>query len=247
MLKKDLIKFGLDDKEAEVYLAILELGGATIEKISQKSHVKRTTVYDVIKCLADKGLIGVSRKKKRNSYFADDPRKLGEQLEEKKVILNSILPELLSMANVVGRKPKIRYFEGQEGMKSVYLDTLRYPNQEILMWGSEKVFAVFDDDFLWDYYVQNRVKNKIWMRAISTDTAGTQKIKRSDIEQLRQTRLSPYSEFPFDVEINLYGSRSIGIISFEERMGLIIESDTIFKTLKSFFELHWLMIGGQSA
>lgn len=242
MLKKDLVKLGLSNKEAEVYLAILELGDASVERIAQKSKVKRTTVYDVVKDLGSKGLIGTMHRNKRKYFYVDDPRKLEEQLEEKKVVLKNILPELLSMANVVGRKPKIKYFEGPEGMKNVYLDTLRYPNQEILMWGTEKVFDCFEDDFLWDYYVKKRVQSKIWMRAVAVESVETKKIQAMDNSQLRQTRLSPFADLGFEVEINLYGNKCIGIISFEEQIGLIIESEKMFKTLKSFFELHWRML-----
>jgi hypothetical protein len=41
------------------------------------------------------------------------------------------------------------------------------------------------------------------------------------------------------VEINLYGKRLIGIMAFEEEIGLIIESEKIYNTLKSIFEINW--------
>jgi len=38
-----------------------------------------------------------------------------------------------------------------------------------------------------------------------------------------------------DVSINLYGKNKIGVMFFEEGIGLIIESEKIFITLKSLF------------
>ncbi len=65
MLKKQLEKLNLSSREATVYAELLELGETTIEQISQKSKIKRTTVYDVIKTLKEKGLVGTTKRKKR--------------------------------------------------------------------------------------------------------------------------------------------------------------------------------------
>lgn len=242
MLKKELEKLNLSPKEADVYVALLELGETSIERISQKSKIKRTTVYDVIKTLKEKGLVMSLKKKKRNLYYAEDPRILGNQLEEKKTVLNNILPQLLSIANFIDKKPDIRFFEGIEGIKNIYRDTLNYPGQEILMWGSTDVFKYFDEDFMWNYYLQRRIEKKIWMRAIGQDLEVVRKIKSDDNQSLRQTRLHNFKEFPFDVEINLYGKSKIGIMAFKEQFGLIVESEKIYNTLKSIFELNWKML-----
>lgn len=242
MLKKELEKLNLTDREADVYLALLELGETSIERISKKSKIKRTTVYDVIEALKEKGLIGSVKHKKRALYYAEDPRILRNQLEEKKTVLNNILPQLLSMSALIDKKPDIKYFEGIEGIKNVYRDTLEYPDQEILMWGSTDVFKYFDEDFMWKYYLPKRLEKKIWMRAIGQDLEVVRKIKSEDSKALRETRFHNFKDFPFDVEINLYGKRKIGIMSFKEQIGLIIESEKIYNTLKSIFELNWKML-----
>ncbi len=242
MLKKQLEKLNLTKREADVYVELLELGETTIEQISRKSKIKRTTVYDVIEALKEKGLIGTTKRKKRTLYYAEDPRILESQLEEKKIVLNTILPQLLSMSSLIDKKPGIKYFEGAEGIKNVYQDTLNYPNQEILMWGSTDVFKYFDKDYMWDYYLKKRLENKIWMRAIGKNIDVVKKIQSRDKEQLRETRLYDGDDLSFEVEINLYGKKKIGIMSFKEQLGLIIESEKIYNTLKSIFELNWKML-----
>jgi hypothetical protein len=44
------------------------------------------------------------------------------------------------------------------------------------------------------------------------------------------------------VDITLYGGRFVGIMSFKDGLGLIIESEGIYKTLKSIFEMNWIML-----
>ena len=56
------------------------------------------------------------------------------------------MPELLSIANFIDKKPQIRYFEGKEGLKEIFKDTLNYPNQEILAW-FPRTFEKFIDEY----------------------------------------------------------------------------------------------------
>lgn len=239
MIKK-LSEFGLNEKEVSVYLAALELGETNIQRLSKKSGVKRTTVYDIISSLKEKGLISEATKNKRAVYYAEDPRTLEKSMEEKMEKLKSIMPELLSITNLIDKKPKIRYFEGDEGIKEVYKDTLNYPNQELLAWAPEEAVTNFDEAFFDDYYLPQRIKKNIWVRGISNDKPRIKKYIALNEKQLRKTKITPKeSFFDLEVEINLYAKNKIAIMSFEEKIGLIIESQKIYNTLKSIFEMNW--------
>ena len=233
MKAKDLEKVGLNANEAKVYFAALELGEATIQQIAKKSGVIRTTVYGVSQQLKDRGLLSVTNRKGKTLYLAEHPNKLSNDL---------LLPELLSVANAIDKKPKIRFFEGLGGMKEVYQDTLKYPDQELLAWVPKESVGQFDIAYLTEYYVPTRVKNKIWVRAIAPDDIDMKWFKEDDEKSLRKTKIVSHDKFPFRVEINLYGRNKIGIIAFEEKIGLIIESEKIYITMKSIFELNWSLL-----
>lgn len=239
MLEKDLEKLGLDDKEAKVYLALLELGEGNIQQIAKKSGVKRTTVYDILSSLKEKRLANQLIKNKKTIFFAEDPRKFEENIEERKNTLKKMLPELLSIANRIGGKPKVRYFEGVDGINEIYEDTLRYSDYELIVWGSEKSKYGFGEDFLLGQYVPRRLKKKIWVRAIAVDSPMMRKYKELDEKSLRRTKLIRESNLPLEIEINLYANNKIAMMSFEEKIGLIIESQKIYTTLKSIFEMNW--------
>ena len=111
MLFQDLQQFGLSEKEARVYMALLEIGEASIGLITKKSGVKRTTVYDVIEELKVSSLVGMIKKEKKTLYFAEDPRSLEGKLEERKESLKRMLPELLSIANFKNQTSKLATFK----------------------------------------------------------------------------------------------------------------------------------------
>lgn len=242
MLQYDLGELGLNRKEAQVYLSLLELGEASLQRISEKSLIKRTTLYDVIASLKEKSLLGVTTKKGKRYFFAEDPRKIENQLERKRAKLKIILPELLSMANLIYKKPKIQYFEGIEGIKEVYRDTLNFPRQEILAWVSTEAVEFFDINWLWDFYVLKRAEKRIWSRLIAPNNDYMKKVKGHDEKHLRNTKFITMNSLPFEVEINLYGNDHVGIMSFKEQLGLIIQSKKIFNTLKSIFETNWELL-----
>lgn len=239
MLYKKLQNIGLNEKEAKVYLASLELGEATIQRIAKKSGIKRTTTYDVLASLKDRGLISMIKKDKHFYYFAESPSTIASDLEEKRDALSKIMPELLSFDNLLDRKPKIRYFEGIKGLQEVYLDTLAYPDREMLCWVAEEAFYDFDIDFLNNRYHPTRLKKKIWTREIASDDPATRAYQEQDPKMLRKTKLLSSEQFPLDVSIHIYGDNRVGIVSFKEELGLIIESDRIHHTLESMFEFFW--------
>jgi len=148
MLTKTLQKLGLNEKEAKIYLAALELGETGIQRIALKSDISRTTAYDVLESLKQRGLISTIKKNKKLYYFAESPNSLQNDLDEKQNLLKKTMPELLAMANLIDRKPKIKYYEGLEEIKEVYMDTFNFPEKEMLSWIAEESFYEFDKDFL---------------------------------------------------------------------------------------------------
>jgi HTH-type transcriptional regulator, sugar sensing transcriptional regulator len=243
MLIKDLESLGLNTKEAKVYLAALELGEANMQRISGKSGVKRTTTYDVIESLKLKGFLKSIVKRKKSLYIAEDPRNLQATLEQRlndqKQAFRKMLPELLSITNLIDRKPKITFYEGVNGIKEIYNDTLKYPDRELLAWVTHEAMSFFDEAFLNDHYLPQRINKKIWVRAIGPNDSAMSGYKSQDDIQLRKTKLVDATAFPLQVEINIYGDSKIGIMSFNEKIGLIIESKKIYTTLKSIFEMSW--------
>jgi HTH-type transcriptional regulator, sugar sensing transcriptional regulator len=242
MLKNDLISIGLSEKEAVTYLAMLELGETSISNIAAKAKQKRPTTYLIIDSLKEKGMVSMVKRNKKTLFLAEDPRKIVEILEERKEKMNRIMPQLLSFSNMLDNKPAIRYFEGIEGIKNVYRDTLAYPDQEMLTFFSETFSTHFDKDFFNNFYIPKRVQKKIWVRAILPEQKIIRELAANDIKHLRQTKIVPDGTYNINIEINLYSKNKIGIISFEEKFALIIESEKIFFSLKNIFELMWKML-----
>src|SRR3989344_5545561 len=94
-----LTTLGFDHMQAQVYLAALELGEATMQALARKSGVNRSTIYTFIDDLKDRGYILETQKNKRRIYSAVHPEHLVGMQKTRLTELQNILPELLAIRN----------------------------------------------------------------------------------------------------------------------------------------------------
>ena len=239
---KDLIALGFSPNRAAVYAALLELGKGTASEIARKAGINRTTAYDILDNLAADGLASISGKEPKQEYAAEVPEKIRRLLEQKiendkeaLALFENFLPELKSIHNVMGR-PRIRFYEGREGLIDVYEDTLT-AHEPI------RAYATVDDmhKALPDYfprYYERRTEKGIAIRAIipATDIGKNRAIK--DKEEMRETALVPPDKYYFSPEINIYDDK-VMIASWREKLGVIIQSAEIADAMKKTYELAW--------
>jgi HTH-type transcriptional regulator, sugar sensing transcriptional regulator len=234
---EELRNAGLSENEAKVYLAALELGETSIYRLAKKSGVKRTTTYLAVESLKEKGLISEYIRHNITTCFAENPKKLTDRLEEKKKALDKIMPELLAFTNLIDKKPKIRYFEGRESYKDVFRDVLKYPGNEMLGTFNEKFWDW--ESYFTKYFMPKRKEKKIWARILFQDSPELRTIAQEGKEYFFQTKLVPSEKFNVEIEMVIYGKDKVGFVSYTEEMAIIIESQKIHDTQKSFFEVIW--------
>ncbi len=240
--ERALLELGLHDKEARVYISLLSAGRTTVSEIAKRAGINRTTGYDILNGLISKGLVSISGKEPKQEYRAENPDKLLTYLRkdiEKKEInfryASTILPELKSIYKV-GSRPQVKFYEGEDGLRDVYEDTLS--SSETI-----RAYAAVDDvnkgisNYFPKYYKRRAAKN-IKIRAIFPKTEVA--IERSSFDKLekRESLLIPFDKYNFTPEINIYDNK-VMIASWREKLGIIIESAEIADAMKKIFELSW--------
>lgn len=242
-LKLVFQNFGFTEKETNVYVALLELGKGTVTEISRKARINRTTGYDILNSLASKGVIIISGKKPKQEYAAEPPesitlylRKEAEKIAENIKKSEEIVPDLV-LLHAFKNRPKIRFYEGKEGLQYVYENTLT-SSETIRAYASvEDVHAALPNYF--PEYYKRRAKKGIAIRAIFPRTTAALELQTHDREEKRETVLVPADTFNFSPEINIYDNK-IMVASWREKLGIIIESQEIADAMKKIYELAWL-------
>jgi len=117
---QSLKKFGLSEKEGNVYLSCLELGETTATDISIKSSLPRTLVYDILERLISLGLVSYNIKNSKKHFITSEPQELLRILKEKEESIKEILPNLKELQKLKSvKRPKVEIYEGKEGMKTI--------------------------------------------------------------------------------------------------------------------------------
>ena len=81
-MEQVLIHLGLNEKQAKVYLALLQLGSGSVPSISVRSDVKRPTAYLILEELRQKELVNLVPKSTK-IYTAKSPQILLEEQSQK--------------------------------------------------------------------------------------------------------------------------------------------------------------------
>jgi sugar-specific transcriptional regulator TrmB len=224
-----------------VYIALLELGDATVADIATKTKLKRTTVYNILPELIAEGFIKTALIKKKKKYYVDDPRIINQQIEEKAKKIQELIPELQAIHNILPYKPKITFYEGLDGLKKAYQDVADNCNagDTILSYVGTGDLEKFVPKKIANYYIQERIQKRVKNKIIAFKTDTSVKWKNSAGDELREIKLVENESANFNADMKLYKNKVLFLSYRENCLGVIIESKEISNMLKSAFEIMW--------
>ncbi len=253
ILLKKLQKSGLSDKEALVYLALLELGGAYPSKIATYTSLNRSTVYMVLLNLSVRGLVNEIEKKNKLFYQIENPKKLVRYTKSKLSMIQDeienaerILPDIEGLFSNID-KPKITYYEGIEGIKNIYESHINVSKPyEMLAWANASgLESVLPAEFF-IHYRRTKEQKGITTRGIIPDKESDRSFTDRTYEGFKNEiipimRFISQNKFPYNAEVTIYGDKSVSIVNLgkEKLTGVIIEDETIHGLMKMIFELSW--------
>ena len=127
-----LVKIGFSNNKASVYLACLELGSANANEIAKKANIVRTTVYKILEELNSQGLIEEDAKSRLKIFKACPPQKIIDNLNQQKNLAESFLPDFINIFSETKFKPKLKFYDNQDGVKRAFEDILNYQNITVM-------------------------------------------------------------------------------------------------------------------
>lgn len=127
MLEK-LLKIGLNQTEAEIYIVLLENSRLTPANISKMTGINRTTVYAAASELLKKGIIEEDLSGKTKYFVAMSPEGLAnyterqiKEIKEKERIIKEIMPDLEMIPKSKNFSvPKIQFINGNDVEEFMY-------------------------------------------------------------------------------------------------------------------------------
>jgi len=236
-----LLEIGLSDKEASVYLAMLELGPASAQEIAKKSGINRSTSYLVIETLQKRGLASMSQNGNRTLFTAESPSRLAsilnrerQELEEKKKKLEESIPYFLALYNAIEDKPQVRFFEGPEGISAVR-ELMQQSRGEYLSFtaideGTVRISKMNEPQRL-------KMARKVHGRFIFSLKPGITPPK-TDLTTW-EVRELPYGASPFTGEINIVDNKVAAFVVKGKATAFVVENREMADLFRALFNAAW--------
>lgn len=247
---EELNKIGLSENEAKVYLALLEIGSATADEVAKKAGVKRPTTYVQLEELMKLGLVSSFEKiikkggAEKTFFRAEDPDHLKKIVEtenikakERASTLANSLPKLVSLFNYAGSRPKVRFFEGKEGLQTMQDEVIKMKSDEVLsISNADSILKIFPEHP--QKHSPRRVEKGIKAKLIYTSNHGDI-LSSQNKKMLRETKFIPPEQFPFSCDLVIYDDVMQISTLHEKPVGVIISDKEIATSMKALFELLW--------
>ena len=235
MKEQVLESIGLSKNETKIFLALLDIGQTTAGKITEKSGVHRTNVYDAVERLIEKGLVSYIIKNKIKYFEATDPSNLMNLIKEKEVQLKEIMPQLKLSTKLANKKGEAKIYEGVPAFMNILHSFLKY-KEPILSYGIPKTAPEMLKTSI-PHFHKARIAKKIQMNVIYNFDAQDRINKVNKISYTDARFID--DKFRSLVSTNICGDEVVLALWTKPIIIIQIKNKQIADAYKHYFEFMW--------
>lgn len=237
-LAEKFAEIGLPKREAEVYIASLELGPTGAQQIARRTNMTRPTVYDALEALKKRGLVEVRLYGLKSKFAAADPDQFDAIISGQKRKFETMLPELKALYNLKGSRSQTKYYEGFAGIKTVYESILRNmrTHDPYYVIGSQDSWVEHNEIKWLEDFIERRARRHIDARIILPDTERNRFNLKMDRVWNQKTKLMKQ---PIATDMVITPQQYV-IHDFEPPITtVVIENENIIKNQMQLFNYIW--------
>jgi sugar-specific transcriptional regulator TrmB len=238
-----LTRFNISPTASKVYIALLELGKSSADKIAKRAETYKANVYDALEKLSQLGLVSYVFEENKRLFIPTNPKKLPQMIEdikekqfrtidELKRELNDIMPQLKAKYESVKEKDLFEIYRGRKAYKSIINEILKEKPKIWKGFGNFQVQAFFPIDF------QRWFKN-VEIKLFSTKS--DEIIKR--MKEAEKTTSVQVIWLPKEVYMPIvwviFGDNVLIVLYEHDLILMRIKSEQIVKTFSNQFDYLW--------
>ncbi|MFA6097884.1 MAG: helix-turn-helix domain-containing protein [Candidatus Paceibacterota bacterium] len=231
-----LEQFGLNGKDRTVYFSLLALGRSSITPISKSTRLPLTTVQSVLARLEKAGILDVTMQRSRHIYEAKDPQVFKRILERETEEIAGIIPLLKKMRSDRGASSRIRIFY-RERIADIFHEALNSESKLVYeIVSARELQEVLGEKF---HFTKRRIREKVRLKSLRVEENEIKKYSKTIHEkELREAKFLP-RELTFRSSMMFWDDKVAFFTTKAEGIAWVVESRTIFETVRQMFELLW--------
>jgi len=230
----------LTTKEQRVLATLFQINHCSVSRLAKETSLNRTSLYPILEKLLEKGLVTAFTQENTTLYDTIEPAafkewllKQKEQLEQESTELEKWLHKTLSSNRTPSLVSKLRYFEGFDGLKTLYAIT------------DVQAAVETAGEFFRKDYMPKRVAHGVKVKDIMTESNEARHELAVTNQFMREIKMAPGLFKDLGVEINIYDNKTmIAAYDKEKPTGVIIENEKIATAMKNIFEYLWKVTSG---
>lgn len=237
-------EIGLTPGETKVYLALISLGATKTGLLAKKAEVSSSKVYKILDRLTQKGLVGHVIKGKIKYFQALEPKRVldyldkrEQELQEKRSLVEKILPQLELEQKLSGKKSEAVVYDGFKAVTNFFrsiLDELKSGETYYVLgasYGDTPALRPFFQNY---HSERNRKGIKVKMLAnmqVKNNIEPATR-KNSEIRFLPEYLMNK-------LEIVFFKNKVFLVLFTQEPIGFLIQNEEAVKAFAMYFETLW--------
>ncbi len=240
-MEEKLINLGLSKNEATIYLFLLKNPQITTGPIIKETGISNSRVYESLNSLISKGLVTYVVQKDGKYFDASSPEKFIEKEEERRKLIEDLVPDLKKLRTEKEFRTNTAVFEGFEGFKTAFKKIINdCPKEEtisILGFSEQQYSNKSLRIFLTNMNLksqQKKQKLKILLDSSVKETLGKdrEKEKYTEVKYMPKGYISPGAIDIFEDYVYIF--------LWEERpFVFMIKNEKITEGFKQYFNFLW--------
>jgi len=229
MIQK-LLELGLTRNEAHVYLSLVKNGECKAGEIASITKLQRSSCYDTLKSLMNKGLVSTITKININFYIAAPPNQLLANIKEKERLAREIVPELKNYYKARKKGSAVQVYKGIKGVKTAMVDIIKTKKTNRIF-GLENQLGEYLPTFE-GQFVRMLKEENIQIKELTRQGKNSKSSSDKQVKFVGQNVKS-------NITTNIYGDKISIIVWGDEPEAIIIENHDAARSYKNYFEFMW--------
>jgi len=196
----------------------------------------RSRVYDSLERLQDLGLVSFVVKDFKKYFQAANPEKLLNYLDEKKEIVNQIIPELKKLEGMKKEEINASIYKGKEGIKTIHSEMLKEGKEVYVLGAKGMIFKELP------YFIPNFEKERIKKKIKFTLIYDKKEIKDFEKDIIKR-RLFGGKSLPVGFEsnsvVNIFGSKVVIVLWKDYPSAFMIDNKEVADSFRKWFEFMY--------
>lgn len=240
----DLVQFGVEEKAAEVYVALLRMGQTKIGPLCEAVDMHRQSVYNYLEDLEHAHLINKQKIGGVWHFEAADPSVLYEKIKQQQHVAQRLVPELRMMIGADQYVSDIQVYGGVDAFHQFHERMLRLSPREsrvdVIGAGGNEFLDIVRKQYFWEKYENTRIYKKISHRLLMYEN-------QRDVDSAYTVRRYVEAKFlAFEIEQQPMATQvwpnSVAMLLFGEDPQVVhIQSKKIRDGFAAYFESMWMM------